>query len=119
MHWQQVSYGYTLVFTPTTPRHAWQPAADVYETPTTISVMVELAGIDPGKIEVSLSERSLMVSGTRPLPDLDGGGIYQAAEIQRGPFRLEIELPARVAAQPREIRCELGLLSIRLAKASE
>jgi HSP20 family protein len=119
MRWQQMSYGYTLVLSPAASRHAWHPAADVYETPTTISVTVELAGIEPEKIDVSLFERSLMVSGTRPLPDLDGGGIYQAAEIHRGPFRLEIELPARVDAQAREIRCELGLLSIKLAKASE
>jgi len=119
MRWQQMSYGYTLVLSPAASRHAWHPAADVYETPTTINVTVELAGVEPEKIDVSLFERSLMVSGTRPLPELDGGGIYQAAEIHRGPFRLEIELPAIVDVRPTEIRCELGLLSIKLAKASE
>jgi len=119
MRWQQMSYGYTLVVSPAAARHAWHPAADVYATPTTVSVTVELAGIEPETIDVSVVERSLIVSGTRPLPDLDGGGIFQTAEIHRGPFRLEIELPARVDAQATEIRCELGLLSIKLTRASE
>jgi len=43
--------------------------------------------------------------------------MYGCCTPPRRPFRLEIALPARVDAEPVELYCELGLLSIRLAKA--
>ena len=97
---------------------AWRPAADIYETPRGISLTVELPGIDPDEVDVALLENVIVVEGRGRMPSLDAAGIYHAAEIRRGPFRLEIALPARVNTEPVELHCELGLLSIQLAKAN-
>ena len=94
----------------------WRPPADVYETPTGVSVTIELAGIEPAEVHVLCFERTVVVEGRRPMPALDVAGIYHTAEIRRGTFRLEIALPANVDADPVELRSELGLLSISLAK---
>jgi HSP20 family protein len=120
MRYRRLSYGYGLVLHTATPppQTAWRPAADIYETPRGISLTVELPGIDPDEVDVAFFENAVVVEGRRRMPSLDAAGIYHTAEIRRGPFRLEIALPARVDAEPVELHCELGLLSIRLAKAS-
>ena len=94
----------------------WRPPADVYETPTGVSVTIELAGIEPAEVHVLCIERTVVVEGRRRMPALDVAGIYHTAEIRRGTFRLEIALPANIDADPVELRSELGLLSIGLAK---
>ena len=94
----------------------WRPPADVYETPTGVSVTIELAGIEPAEVHVLCFERTVVVEGRRRMPALDAAGTYHTAEIRRGTFRLEIALPANVDAEPVELRSELGLLSISLAK---
>lgn len=95
---------------------AWRPSADVYETPTRVSVTIELAGIEPGEVDVLFYEKTLVVEGRRRLPALDAAGIYHAAEIRRGHFRFEIALPEQVNTEPVELRSELGLLLISFAK---
>jgi HSP20 family protein len=117
MRYQRLSYGYALVVTATLTQTAWRPAADVYETPRTIDVTVEVPGIDPEGLVVSCFENAVVVEGRRPLPSAEASGIYHTAEIRRGPFRLEIPLPARISTEPLELRCELGMLSIRFEKA--
>jgi HSP20 family protein len=94
----------------------WRPAADIYETATAILVTVELPGVQLDEAEVRLLEGALIVTGRRRLPDLDDRGIYHTVEIRRGPFRAEITLPARVEAQPRELRAEHGFLYVRFNK---
>jgi HSP20 family protein len=119
MRYQRVTYGYALVVShPAHPTQtAWRPAADVYETSSGVSITVELSGVEPDELDVLFFDNALVVEGMRPLPNLEGAGIYHAAEIRRGPFRLEIGLPAEVDPEPVEMRCELGMLFIRLAKA--
>jgi HSP20 family protein len=118
MRYQRLTYGYALVLTPAVPTHsAWRPPADVYETSRTISVTVEVPGIEPEGLEVLCFENAVVVEGQRRLPIVEAGGIYHTAEIRRGPFRLEVPLPARVNTDPLELRCELGMLWIRFEKA--
>ena len=119
MRYRRLSYGYALVVSTsvTAVQTTWRPAADVYETPAGVHVTVELPGVEPEELDVELYENALVVEGRRKMPALDAGGIYHAAEIRRGPFRLEIGLPAPVKAEPVELRYDAGLLSIQLAKA--
>jgi HSP20 family protein len=118
MRYQRLSSRYALVLTSAAPTQtAWRPAADVYETLRTISVTVEVPGIEPEDLEVLCFENAVVVEGRRPLPSSEASGIYHTAEIRRGPFKLEIPLPARVNTDPLELRCDLGMLSIRFEKA--
>jgi len=118
MRYQRLSYAYALVLTPATPAQtAWRPLADVYETPNGISVTVELAGIEAEEVDVLFFENAVVVEGGRQLPVVEPGAIYHTAEIRRGPFRLEIALPARVSAEPLELDYQRGLLTMRLVKA--
>jgi len=42
---------------------AWRPPADVYETPTRVSVTIELAGIEPAEVAVLFFDQAIVVEG--------------------------------------------------------
>jgi HSP20 family protein len=95
----------------------WRPAADVYETADAITVTVEVAGIDPEAVEVTIFEDAVVVEGQRRLPPIGGAGVYHAAEIRQGRFRLELALPAAIDGERVEARYERGLLLLVIPKA--
>jgi HSP20 family protein len=89
----------------------WRPAADVYETPTTVDVTLEIAGISPDDVRVNISGTTIVIEGHRPYPQgVNPRRRYHMVEIRRGGFRAEIQLPTRVEPKPRELHCELGFL---------
>jgi HSP20 family protein len=95
----------------------WRPRADVTETAGSIVITVELAGVDPDEVEAVLYEDALVVSGRRHLPGPGPRGVYLAAEIDQGWFRLEVRLPAPVASELSDARYDRGLLRLTLTKA--
>ena len=95
----------------------WRPRADVTETGGSIVITVELAGVDPDDVEAVLYEDALVVSGRRHLPGPGPRGVYHAAEIDQGWFRLEVGLPAPVASGLSDARYDRGLLRLTLTKA--
>ena len=94
----------------------WRPATDVFETADAICVTVDLAGIDEDEVDVLLYENALVVDGQRRLAQPDGWGVYHAAEIRQGPFRLEIALPGCVDPERVTARYDRGLLQLSVCK---
>ena len=93
----------------------WRPDADVYETARTVEVVVDLAGVREDDVDIQLFEDVVVVEGDRALPGHEEG-VYHAATIRRGPFRVEIRLPAAIALDAIDARYEGGLLRITLPK---
>lgn len=78
----------------------FQPHADVYETTKALIVKIELAGVKPEKLSISLSadDRVLSISGVRAEPSEERGErirCYQL-EIFYGEFEREVPLPSGV-----------------------
>jgi HSP20 family protein len=94
----------------------WRPDADMYETTSTIEVVVDLAGVAEDDFEVQLFEDALVVDGHRRLPSCEEGARYHVATIRQGPFRLELPVPTPVDTTRVEARYERGLLRITLPK---
>lgn len=94
-----------------------EPAADVYETPDEVIVLVEMAGISGQEIELELEGRNLLVQGQRrPL----GGKpqrSYSQMEIAHGAFRRELLLPSEVDAEKAVAAYREGILEVVLPKA--
>lgn len=135
MRYRRMSYRYAVVLNSGHPRPlgatpqadllavrlaqtCWRPAADVYETADAIAVTVEIAGVDPEAVEITLFEDAVVVEGQRRLPPVDGAGVYHAAEIRQGRFRLELALPAVIDGERVEARYERGLLLLEIPKAA-
>ena len=63
--------------------------------PPRVTVIADLAGVDPDGVELLLAGRELHISGVRPRPALEGAR-YQQMEIDYGPFQRAVALPAHV-----------------------
>lgn len=96
----------------------WRPDADVYETPRTIEMTIDLAGVDEDDFEVQLFDNAVVIEGRRRLPSGREEGVYHTAGIRQGPFRVELALPDRVDPDGVEAHYDRGLLHVTLPKAA-
>jgi HSP20 family protein len=94
----------------------WRPDADLYETASTIQIVVDLAGLEDDQFEVQLFEDTVVIEGRRQLPSGTEGTRYHAAGIRQGPFALAVPLPAAIDAERVVARYERGLLFLTLPK---
>jgi len=100
------------------PSPAWQPLADMYETPDAVVVQVELPGIRREDIDIRAELHTLTVKGQRrPLPP-SRVEAYLRMEQSHGPFQRTFQLSEEVV--PAEVTAELidGLLRIHMPKAN-
>ena len=97
------------------PRRGFRPRVDVYRSdePPILTIVVELAGIDPGEVELAVADGMLVVRGKRRR-DAAQGRTYQHMEIDYGPFERRIALGEPIDPDAAEATYENGLLSIRL-----
>ncbi len=74
----------------------WHPATDAFETKDSFVVQMDLAGMDPGRIEVLADQHSLLVRGIRPEAPSVGKKHYHKMEISIGPFSRRVPLAVEV-----------------------
>lgn len=92
----------------------WKPNVDVYQTDGAMVVAVELAGVDPDSIDISVSGRRLTVSGNRAPIVRRGARRIHHMEISHGPFELVLDLPSPVDVASTDATWSHGLLEIIL-----
>jgi len=88
---------------------------DVFVTdqPPSITVQLDVAGVDPDSTRVALEGDALVVRGER-VPPRSGRRRYQQAEIEWGPFERRVRLAAPIDPALVEAWYERGLLIISL-----
>jgi len=91
------------------------PAINVIQTPAEVQVFVFAPGVDPRKLDVSIQQGLLTVSGERQIPAHEQASYYRQERFG-GEFRRAISLadevdPERVDATYRE-----GILRVRLQR---
>lgn len=96
-------------------RHAFRPAVDCYVTddPPQLTIVVELAGVDPESIEIAIEGDELLIAGQRGRPRVEGQ-VYQQAEIDYGRFERRIQLDRSADASGAAASYEAGMLRITL-----
>jgi HSP20 family protein len=99
-------------------RSGFRPAIDCFRSddPPCVTVVADLAGVDPARVELLLTGRELLLTGERGRPAAEGSR-YEQMEIDYGPFRRAVALPADVDVEQAEARYERGLLVVRLPLA--
>jgi HSP20 family protein len=95
-------------------KRGFRPAVDVYrsETPPTITVVVELAGVDPETTELALADGLLVIRGARARNSGNHRVVHM--EIDHGPFERRVAIPDRVDAEAAEATYVRGLLIVTL-----
>jgi HSP20 family protein len=134
MRYRRLSHRYAVLLTTGQPRQfgepirleqfgvrlaqtKWRPPADVYESEQALAITVELAGVEPEELDLQLFDDALVVEGKRVLPPIDPEGIFHAAELRQGPFRLEIPLFAAIDPERFSAEYDRGLLRVVFAKS--
>ena len=102
-------------FTPGT----WEPGIDIYETDSTVVVLVELAGVVPRDINIAVDGNSLVVRGERQVHHSRNARAYHQIEILTGSFERGVLLPVAVDTAKRDISCNDGMLEIVLYKSGK
>jgi HSP20 family protein len=92
---------------------------DVFETEGEIIIEMELPGLSPDDLELSVLSDILIIEGNKPKSSAKGGVNYQCMERSFGKFRRIVEIPG--AGDTRNIKGEYdrGLLRVRLPKIEE
>ena len=100
------------------PRSGFRPNVDVYRTddPPALIVVVELAGVEPGAVDLAVVDGALVLSGTRQRSSHEPR-VYQHMEIDHGPFVRRVPLPEPIDADAIEATYDRGLLTVVLPVA--
>jgi HSP20 family protein len=98
---------------------AWAPALDIAERNDAYVVTVEVPGIKPEQLEITVEDGVLTISGERRFEAETKEEQYHRVERSYGAFRRSITLPARVKADAIDASFEDGLLQVVVPKAEE
>ena len=84
-----------------------------------MTVVVDLAGIDPDDVDITVSERTVTIVGQRCRPPQAGRVSYRQMEIEYGRFQRRIALAEDVDPEKAEAHYERGLLTIVMPLAQK
>lgn len=99
----------------------WAPPVDVRELDDEIQVHVELPGIRPDDVSVTVENGMLTISGEKRQELQEGkeGGSYHLIERRYGRFERSFTLPRTVNGDQARANFEHGVLTVHLPKAPE
>jgi len=97
----------------------FSPAIDIYQDKDNVIVETLLAGVDPEKVEISVENDVLTISGKTEEKKEVKKEDYYRKEIREGSFSRSVILPMQVKADEAEATSEKGILKVVLPKAEE
>ena len=95
----------------------WKPVLDFSETKDAFLVTMEVPGIDPKEIKVSLQDHILAISGQRKKMDEEKDERFYRIERSYGAFTRSIRLPMPVEEYKVNASFKNGVLTIAIPKA--
>jgi HSP20 family protein len=98
---------------------SFAPAVDVYEDEHTVTLKIEVPGIDEKEIDVRLENNTLTVHGERKIEKEEKEENYRRVERHYGSFTRTFTLPTTVDSEKVSATCDKGVLKIALPKKAE
>lgn len=96
---------------------AFSPALDVEETDNEFTLHVEIPGVKPEEVDVSIEENVLTIAGTRDFYSEKETEGFRRIERRFGRFHRAVRLPDRVDPDKVSAAYKDGLLTITVPKA--
>ena len=97
----------------------WQPRVDIAETETALEVKVDLPGIKPDDVEISVTDDRLTIQGERKEEKETKDKTVHRIERSYGSFHRSIALPAGTKADEVSAESDNGVITITLPKPAE
>jgi HSP20 family protein len=98
---------------------SFAPPVDIYEDEHTITLKLEVPGIDDKDIDVRIENNTLTVHGERKIEKEEKEENFLRVERQYGSFTRSFTLPSSVDSGQVSADYEKGVLMIKLAKKAE
>ena len=98
---------------------SFAPAVDVYEDEHSVTLKIEVPGIDEKDIDVRIENNTLTVHGERNFDKDEKEDNYRRIERQYGSFTRTFTLPNTVDTDSVSANYEKGVLKVKLAKKAE
>jgi HSP20 family protein len=98
---------------------SFAPAVDVYEDEHTVTLKIEVPGIDEKDIDIRLENNTLTVHGERKIEKEEKEENYRRVERQYGSFTRNFTLPTTVDSEKVSANYDKGVLKIALPKKAE
>jgi HSP20 family protein len=95
------------------------PAMDVYETDKEVIAELNLPGMDPEKVNISVENQVLKVSGASEEKKEEKKKGYWRREIRRGSFERSVSLPVPVRKDKVDAVYDKGVLKIVMPKTEK
>ena len=95
------------------------PPADILETAHEFRVVIDLPGVDPASIKLSVEKDTLQVAAERKFAGLASGDELHRSERAFGAFARSFSLPTSVDAARVEAAYEAGVLTVTLPTREE
>jgi len=106
-------------FAPIFPKMVSDFAVDVYEKDNNVVVEMQVPGVDPKDIDVSVEEGYLRVSGSRKEEKEEKKKHYYRKEIRKGAFERVVALPSEVMGEKAKAEHKDGLLKVVIPKVKK
>ncbi len=113
------TYGGTTETATGTTSGTWMPPLDIYETQERFVIALEIPGVDPDSVDVSVEENVLTVSGERPFYRDVPEESFHRVERRYGPFSRSLTLPPTANAEAIQASFDRGVLSIEVPKSEQ
>jgi HSP20 family protein len=98
---------------------AWAPALDISERKDAYLVTVELPGLKPEDLDITMEDGLLTIQGERQFTQESSEQQFHRVERRYGAFRRSITLPAHVTAEGIQASFEDGVLQVLVPKMEE
>ncbi len=100
----------------TQPCTGFRPSIDFVEGPEAFAIHLELPGIDPATLDLTLTDNELTITGEKPQYSCEDS-TWHLRERTGGGFERTFAFPTAVTGV--EAETKLGVLTIKVAKAPE
>jgi HSP20 family protein len=94
---------------------AWVPPISVWETPTELTIEIDVPGVARDRVEVTVHGSVLVVSGTRGPQKIDGLRLTMT-ERPIGPFRRTVLLPNGLRTAEMSAQLKEGVLEVHIPR---
>jgi HSP20 family protein len=92
------------------------PPVNLYANEHDLLLTLEVPGIDPAKVDVTVTDDTVTIRGERPAEAAQPGQSFHRRERPSGQFQRAVQLPFAVDSSKTEATYERGVLAVRLAR---
>jgi HSP20 family protein len=98
---------------------SFAPAVDVYEDEHSVTLKIEVPGVEEKDIDVRIKNNTLTVHGERKYEEQEKEENYRRIERRYGSFTRSFTLPITIDTNSVSANYDKGVLKIQLAKKAE